>query len=117
MSIAGPHYLPSLAMLTSSPPPQINHVRTRDFDCCLVVPLIAESPNRLELVISRNPSSPPSLLANHTDGVATNNGHSPQELEEGGGGGGTIKWSQPGEGLMAGLGVGLGVGPVTNQSV
>uniref|UniRef100_A0A8C5N8M4 PDZ domain-containing protein n=1 Tax=Gouania willdenowi TaxID=441366 RepID=A0A8C5N8M4_GOUWI len=34
---------------------QINHVRTRDFDCCLVVPLIAESPNRLELVISRNP--------------------------------------------------------------
>lgn len=79
-----------------------------------MVPLIAESPNRLELVISRNPSSPPSLLANHTD--ATNNGHSPQELEEGGGGG-TIKWSQPGEGLMAGLGVGLGVGPVTNQSV
>uniref|UniRef100_A0A3B5LZ45 Glutamate receptor interacting protein 1 n=1 Tax=Xiphophorus couchianus TaxID=32473 RepID=A0A3B5LZ45_9TELE len=36
---------------------QINHVRTRDFDCCLVVPLIAESPNRLEVVISRNPSS------------------------------------------------------------
>uniref|UniRef100_A0A8C6UDA3 Glutamate receptor interacting protein 1 n=1 Tax=Neogobius melanostomus TaxID=47308 RepID=A0A8C6UDA3_9GOBI len=35
---------------------QINHVRTRDFDCCLVVPLIAESPNRLELVISRNPT-------------------------------------------------------------
>lgn len=97
-----------------SPPPQINHVRTRDFDCCLVVPLIAESPNRLELVISRNPASPPSLLANHTDG-ATNNGHSPQELEDGGGG--AIKWSQPGEGLMAGLGVGLGVGPVTNQSV
>lgn len=80
-----------------------------------MVPLIAESPNRLELVISRNPSSPPSLLANYTDGAATNNGHSPQELEEGGGG--TIKWSQPGEGLMGGLGVGLGVGPVTNQSV
>uniref|UniRef100_A0A4W6D002 Glutamate receptor interacting protein 1 n=1 Tax=Lates calcarifer TaxID=8187 RepID=A0A4W6D002_LATCA len=36
---------------------QINHVRTRDFDCCLVVPLIAESPNRLDLVISRNPTS------------------------------------------------------------
>uniref|UniRef100_A0A8C4HJH6 PDZ domain-containing protein n=1 Tax=Dicentrarchus labrax TaxID=13489 RepID=A0A8C4HJH6_DICLA len=36
---------------------QINHVRTRDFDCCLVVPLIAESPNHLELVISRNPTS------------------------------------------------------------
>ncbi|TRY57553.1 hypothetical protein DNTS_023497 [Danionella cerebrum] len=36
---------------------QINHVRTRDFDCCLVVPLIAESGNKLELVISRNPTS------------------------------------------------------------
>nr|XP_047921425.1 glutamate receptor-interacting protein 1 isoform X10 [Anser cygnoides] len=34
---------------------QVNHVRTRDFDCCLVVPLIAESGNKLELVISRNP--------------------------------------------------------------
>uniref|UniRef100_A0A4W6CZZ4 Glutamate receptor interacting protein 1 n=1 Tax=Lates calcarifer TaxID=8187 RepID=A0A4W6CZZ4_LATCA len=55
---------------------QINHVRTRDFDCCLVVPLIAESPNRLDLVISRNPTSS-SLLANHTDGTA-NISHSPQ---------------------------------------
>lgn len=36
---------------------QINHVRTRDFDCCLVVPLIAESGNKLDLVISRNPAS------------------------------------------------------------
>ncbi|NWJ10744.1 GRIP1 protein, partial [Crypturellus undulatus] len=34
---------------------QVNHVRTRDFDCCLVVPLIAECGNKLELVISRNP--------------------------------------------------------------
>ncbi|XP_070611758.1 glutamate receptor-interacting protein 1 isoform X3 [Erythrolamprus reginae] len=34
---------------------QVNHVRTRNFDCCLVVPLIAESGNKLELVISRNP--------------------------------------------------------------
>ncbi|KAL4640671.1 glutamate receptor-interacting protein 1-like [Arapaima gigas] len=34
---------------------QINHVRTRDYDCCLVVPLIAESGNKLDLVISRNP--------------------------------------------------------------
>ncbi|XP_016874589.1 glutamate receptor-interacting protein 1 isoform X4 [Homo sapiens] len=34
---------------------QVNHVRTRDFDCCLVVPLIAESGNKLDLVISRNP--------------------------------------------------------------
>ncbi|XP_049329293.1 glutamate receptor-interacting protein 1 isoform X14 [Astyanax mexicanus] len=38
---------------------QINHVRTRDFDCCLVVPLIAESGNKLDLVISRNPTSVP----------------------------------------------------------
>uniref|UniRef100_A0A672RFJ7 Glutamate receptor-interacting protein 1-like n=1 Tax=Sinocyclocheilus grahami TaxID=75366 RepID=A0A672RFJ7_SINGR len=44
---------------------QINHVRTRDFDCCLVVPLIAESGNKLDLVISRNPvssQSPPPLF-------------------------------------------------------
>ncbi|CAJ0966323.1 unnamed protein product [Ranitomeya imitator] len=34
---------------------EVNHVRTRDFDCCLVVPLIAESGNKLDLVISRNP--------------------------------------------------------------
>ncbi|XP_033066689.1 glutamate receptor-interacting protein 2 isoform X4 [Trachypithecus francoisi] len=34
---------------------QVNHVRTRDFDCCLAVPLLAEAGNVLELVISRNP--------------------------------------------------------------
>lgn len=88
-------------------------MRTRDFDCCLVVPLIAESPNRLELVISRNPTSSPSLLANHTEGT-TNSGHSPQhvgaemgpsEISTGQGeDGGPIKWSQPGDGLVAGLG-------------
>ncbi|KAM9408622.1 glutamate receptor-interacting protein 2 [Pholidichthys leucotaenia] len=33
---------------------QVNHVRTRDFDCCLAVPLITEAGDRLELVISRN---------------------------------------------------------------
>lgn len=92
---------------------QINHVRTRDFDCCLVVPLIAESPNRLELVISRNPTFSPSLLANHNDGT-TNSSHAPQpigselgpsELSVGHGeDGGPIKWSQPGDGLVAGLG-------------
>ncbi|XP_075408906.1 glutamate receptor-interacting protein 1 isoform X5 [Tenrec ecaudatus] len=37
---------------------QVNHVRTRDFDCCLVVPLIAESGNKLDLVISRNLLAP-----------------------------------------------------------
>ncbi|XP_034382413.1 glutamate receptor-interacting protein 1 isoform X1 [Cyclopterus lumpus] len=95
---------------------QINHVRTRDFDCCLVVPLIAESPNHLELVISRNPASS-SLLANHTDG------HSPQPIGSDMGpseysigheeDGGPIKWSQPGDGL----GAGLGMGQVNNKSV
>ncbi|XP_055985557.1 glutamate receptor-interacting protein 2 isoform X2 [Sorex fumeus] len=34
---------------------QVNHVRTRDFDCCLAVPLLAEAGDVLELVISRNP--------------------------------------------------------------
>uniref|UniRef100_A0A3Q1H9K0 Glutamate receptor interacting protein 1 n=1 Tax=Acanthochromis polyacanthus TaxID=80966 RepID=A0A3Q1H9K0_9TELE len=58
---------------------QINHVRTRDFDCCLVVPLIAESPNHLELVISRNPSSSSTVMANHTDGT-TNSSHCPQPI-------------------------------------
>uniref|UniRef100_A0A2K5Q8M2 Glutamate receptor interacting protein 2 n=1 Tax=Cebus imitator TaxID=2715852 RepID=A0A2K5Q8M2_CEBIM len=33
---------------------QVNHVRTRDFDCCLAVPLLAEAGDVLELVISRN---------------------------------------------------------------
>ncbi|KAI5610482.1 glutamate receptor interacting protein 2 isoform X1 [Silurus asotus] len=36
---------------------QVNHVRTRDFDCCLAVPLIAEAGDRLQLVISRNPNA------------------------------------------------------------
>ncbi|XP_030641033.1 glutamate receptor-interacting protein 2a [Chanos chanos] len=34
---------------------QVNHARTRDFDCCLVVPLITEASEQLQLVISRNP--------------------------------------------------------------
>ncbi|XP_035378060.1 glutamate receptor-interacting protein 2a isoform X3 [Electrophorus electricus] len=34
---------------------QVNHVRTRDFDCCLAVPLMAEAEHKLWLVISRNP--------------------------------------------------------------
>ncbi|XP_067906581.1 glutamate receptor-interacting protein 1 isoform X3 [Heterodontus francisci] len=42
---------------------QVNHIRTRDFDCCLVVPLIAESGNKLELVISRNPLAFQELLS------------------------------------------------------
>ncbi|XP_023206048.1 glutamate receptor-interacting protein 1 isoform X11 [Xiphophorus maculatus] len=99
---------------------QINHVRTRDFDCCLVVPLIAESPNRLEVVISRNPSSSSTAapLANHNDGMA-NSRHSPQpisaelgpteisveQVEDCG----PIKWNQPGDVL--------GVGQVTNSSL
>lgn len=93
---------------------QINHVRTRDFDCCLVVPLIAESPNRLELVISRNPTSS-SMVTNHTDSTALSQPLSgniePTELsisvEDG-----PIKWNQPGDGLGAGL-----VGQVNNNSL
>uniref|UniRef100_A0A8C0VJ14 Glutamate receptor interacting protein 2 n=1 Tax=Cyanistes caeruleus TaxID=156563 RepID=A0A8C0VJ14_CYACU len=34
---------------------QVNHIRTRDFDCCLAVPLISEAGDKLDLVISRNP--------------------------------------------------------------
>ncbi|KAG7228195.1 hypothetical protein INR49_013358 [Caranx melampygus] len=34
---------------------QVNHVRTRDLDCCLTVPLIMEAGDSLDLVISRNP--------------------------------------------------------------
>uniref|UniRef100_A0A8B9LG09 Glutamate receptor interacting protein 2a n=1 Tax=Astyanax mexicanus TaxID=7994 RepID=A0A8B9LG09_ASTMX len=34
---------------------QVNHVRTRDFDCCLAVPLMSEAVDQLQLVISRNP--------------------------------------------------------------
>ncbi|KAM4720755.1 glutamate receptor-interacting protein 2 isoform 2-T2 [Rhinophrynus dorsalis] len=33
---------------------QVNHVRTRDFDCCLAVPLLSDAGDRLDLVISRN---------------------------------------------------------------
>ncbi|XP_041636273.1 glutamate receptor-interacting protein 1 isoform X4 [Cheilinus undulatus] len=102
---------------------QINHVRTRDFDCCLVVPLIAESPNHLELVISRNPtSSTTSLLANHTDGT-NNSTHSPQTISSElgptelsvnqGEDGGPLKWNQPGDGLAAGI----AVGQVNNNSL
>uniref|UniRef100_A0A673GB55 Glutamate receptor-interacting protein 2-like n=1 Tax=Sinocyclocheilus rhinocerous TaxID=307959 RepID=A0A673GB55_9TELE len=42
---------------------QVNHVRTRDFDCCLAVPLITEAGDRLELVISRNPLVQPGVSA------------------------------------------------------
>uniref|UniRef100_A0A3P8WE04 Glutamate receptor interacting protein 2 n=1 Tax=Cynoglossus semilaevis TaxID=244447 RepID=A0A3P8WE04_CYNSE len=44
---------------------QVNHVRTRDFDCCLAVPLITEAGDRLELVISRNPVSGDDLEDNN----------------------------------------------------
>ncbi|XP_073431097.1 glutamate receptor-interacting protein 2 isoform X6 [Dendrobates tinctorius] len=32
---------------------QVNHVRTRDFDCCLAVPLLSDAGDRLDLVITR----------------------------------------------------------------
>ncbi|XP_069418668.1 glutamate receptor-interacting protein 2 isoform X3 [Ovis canadensis] len=34
---------------------QVNHVRTRDLDCCLAVPLLADAGDVVELIISRNP--------------------------------------------------------------
>ncbi|XP_029477384.1 glutamate receptor-interacting protein 2a isoform X1 [Oncorhynchus nerka] len=34
---------------------QVNRARTRDFDCCLTVPLITEAGDSLDLVIRRNP--------------------------------------------------------------
>ncbi|XP_059366999.1 glutamate receptor-interacting protein 1-like isoform X9 [Carassius carassius] len=62
---------------------QINHVRTRDFDCCLVVPLIAESGNKLDLVISRNPvSSQPSELNPLSNDEAANWTDSRDPLEQ-----------------------------------
>ncbi|XP_018611488.1 glutamate receptor-interacting protein 1 isoform X3 [Scleropages formosus] len=62
---------------------QINHVRTRDFDCCLVVPLIAESGNKLDLVISRNP------LASQTSADPS---QVPAEVP--------VDWNEPGDGLQ-----------------
>ncbi|TRY93792.1 hypothetical protein DNTS_012171 [Danionella cerebrum] len=44
---------------------QVNHVRTRDFDCCLAVPLITEAGDKLELVISRNPLVQPGTAPPH----------------------------------------------------
>ncbi|XP_073699809.1 glutamate receptor-interacting protein 2-like [Garra rufa] len=44
---------------------QVNHVRTRDFDCCLAVPLITEAGDKLELVISRNPLAQPGVPQPH----------------------------------------------------
>uniref|UniRef100_A0A673A2B1 Glutamate receptor interacting protein 1 n=1 Tax=Sphaeramia orbicularis TaxID=375764 RepID=A0A673A2B1_9TELE len=82
---------------------QINHVRTRDFDCCLVVPLIAESPNHLELVISRNPTSSTSLMTNHTDGTASSS-HSPQPI-----GSDSIETRAPANGLTGPICVGSGL--------
>uniref|UniRef100_S4S014 Glutamate receptor interacting protein 2 n=1 Tax=Petromyzon marinus TaxID=7757 RepID=S4S014_PETMA len=40
---------------------QVNDIHTRDYDCCLLVPLIAECGDTLEVVVSRNPllSHPP----------------------------------------------------------
>ncbi|XP_063068699.1 glutamate receptor-interacting protein 1 [Engraulis encrasicolus] len=68
---------------------QINHVRTRDFDCCLVVPLIAESGNKLDLVISRNPVT--------TQPTAADLGQLGAATDEDGT---TITWTEPGLAMM-----------------
>ncbi|XP_055770762.1 glutamate receptor-interacting protein 1-like [Salvelinus fontinalis] len=72
---------------------QINHVRTRDFDCCLVVPLIAESGNTLDLVISRNPAS---------SRTGPQSGLNQLPTEES-----VINWTEPGDSLS---------GPPPNQN-
>ncbi|XP_054965493.1 glutamate receptor-interacting protein 2 isoform X6 [Pan paniscus] len=50
---------------------QVNHVRTRDFDCCLAVPLLAEAGDVLELVISRNPHTADSSRAPRAPGPSS----------------------------------------------
>nr|XP_055237045.1 glutamate receptor-interacting protein 2 isoform X4 [Gorilla gorilla gorilla] len=50
---------------------QVNHVRTRDFDCCLAVPLLAEAGDVLELVISRNPHTAHSSRAPRAPGPSS----------------------------------------------
>uniref|UniRef100_H3A4C0 Glutamate receptor interacting protein 2 n=1 Tax=Latimeria chalumnae TaxID=7897 RepID=H3A4C0_LATCH len=58
---------------------QVNHVRTRDFDCCLAVPLIADAEDKLELVISRNPLA----LAMHAQSSETQSSQlAPSERQE-----------------------------------
>ncbi|KAJ8261651.1 hypothetical protein GJAV_G00156730, partial [Gymnothorax javanicus] len=69
---------------------QVNHIRTRDFDSCLVIPLISESGNKLDLVISRDPLAPSELntlpptdaLADWTESGNHGNGpHNPRLVE------------------------------------
>uniref|UniRef100_A0A8C6J2G0 PDZ domain-containing protein n=1 Tax=Melopsittacus undulatus TaxID=13146 RepID=A0A8C6J2G0_MELUD len=52
---------------------QVNRIRTRDFDCCLAVPLISEAGDKLDLVISRNPLA----LAANTPQEGTRELHPP----------------------------------------
>ncbi|XP_075794883.1 glutamate receptor-interacting protein 2 isoform X5 [Pelodiscus sinensis] len=47
---------------------QVNRIRTRDFDCCLAVPLISEAGDKLDLVISRNPLALAANAQLETDG-------------------------------------------------
>ncbi|XP_061107680.1 glutamate receptor-interacting protein 1-like isoform X2 [Conger conger] len=58
---------------------QVNHIRTRDFDSCLVIPLMSESEDKLDLVISRDPLVPP--------GPADLSPLPPEPLEDWGGAG------------------------------
>ncbi len=50
---------------------QINDTRTLDFDCCLAVPLIAASGDKLELLITR---SPPDTDSNADDNSTLRSG-------------------------------------------
>uniref|UniRef100_A0A8C3D501 Glutamate receptor interacting protein 2 n=1 Tax=Cairina moschata TaxID=8855 RepID=A0A8C3D501_CAIMO len=56
---------------------QVNRIRTRDFDCCLAVPLISEAGDKLDLVISRNP------LALAANAALEGNGELPAQAARG----------------------------------
>ena len=52
---------------------QINETRTHEFDCCLAVPLIAASGEKLELLITRTngENTDGQLLDNNNDDTST----------------------------------------------
>ena len=72
---------------------QINECRTHEFDCCLAVPLIAASGEKLELLITRTNGT----NANDTiDGQSDNNNDDASTLRSGRassqGSGSTMPW-------------------------
>ncbi|XP_077996877.1 glutamate receptor-interacting protein 1-like [Glandiceps talaboti] len=62
---------------------QVNHTRTRDFDCCMVVPLIADATDRLDLVISRNPLAQPEIQNQQHMGYGWQEDHETHNIPKG----------------------------------